>query len=249
MKTSHLFAVSTVFLLAACASSDTKITGTLGWYVYNCDDGTQFTMTPADDMSAVRLESESSKLPKSIVLASAPAGETDSGQAGGGGPGGQRFQAGNIIFVGAGEEVTITLPETVLHCEPMPSAEAPFNFGDAGEGGGVKPDVALVVSESIVGKWQSLDDPLFVREFKDGNIATDWHDGVEVSSGSFTVFDKARAPELSFPLEENAVYIQMKMSGTQDDTLTFKLAKMTPEELELIYMERGGTLRFTNMVK
>jgi len=51
-------------------------------------------------------------------------------------------------------------------------------------------------------------------------------------------------PEVPYPLEDNAVYIQMTMTGTQADTLNFKLTKLTPEELELVYMERGGVLRF-----
>ncbi len=33
--------------------------------------------------------------------------------------------------------------------------------------------------------------------------------------------------------------------GTQADTLDFKLVKLTPEELELIYLIRGGTLTYT----
>ena len=61
-------------------------------------------------------------------------------------------------------------------------------------------------------------------------------------------FEKGvNAPEVPYPLEEGKVYIQMTLTGTQADTLNFKLVKLTPEELELIYMDRGGTLRFQSI--
>jgi hypothetical protein len=40
------------------------------------------------------------------------------------------------------------------------------------------------------------------------------------------------------------VYIQATEKGTVQDTLDFKVAKLTPDELELIYMTRGGTLTY-----
>ena len=105
------------------------------------------------------------------------------------------------------------------------------DFGDDGdEGGSVDQDAALVVTESIAGKWQSLDDPLFVREFKTGGEVLDWHDGVLVSSGRFSVtFDEE-------------LYIQI--TSTSSPTLNFQLDKLTPEELELTYLDRGSILLF-----
>ncbi|MBI2613080.1 hypothetical protein HYW59_04755, partial [Candidatus Kaiserbacteria bacterium] len=52
---------------------------------------------------------------------------------------------------------------------------------------------------------------------------------------------------VAFPLVADKVYIQMTMQGTQGDTLNFSLNKLTPEELELTYMDRGGVLRFKSV--
>jgi RNAse (barnase) inhibitor barstar len=124
---------------------------------------------------------------------------------------------------------------------------APWNWGDAGEGGGIQPDVSLVVTESIQGKWQSLDDAKFTREFRSDFTVVDSYDGKANLDGLWVVFTKMNAPEISFPLEESAVYLQITEKGTPQDTLTFKVVKLTPDELELIYMDRGGVLRFKSV--
>lgn len=153
-----------------------------------------------------------------------------------------------IVFVGAGEEVQLTVGDEKAVCNPVPNSDmAPWNWGDAGEGGGVKQDVSLIVSESIVGKWQSTTDAEFVREFKDGGAVVDWHDNEPVSEGTFTVFTKEKPLLVAFPIEANAVYVQLNMSGTQADALNFKVTKLTPESLELVYMDRGGVLVFTRV--
>lgn len=125
-------------------------------------------------------------------------------------------------------------------------AVEPIQSSSSTDPGSVKQDAALIVSESIVGKWQSTDDAKFVREFKSGDVVVDSHDGKVVSEGKWVAFTKANAPlrSVAFPIDENAVYIQMTTSGTEADTLNFKVGKLTPEELELVYMERGGTLKF-----
>lgn len=162
---------------------------------------------------------------------------------------GQRYEDNAYAYVFAGEEVTITNKATtaVTTCsQPNDPNLAPVNFGDAGEGAGsVREDVRLIVSESIVGKWKSTEDAKFVREFQEGGKVQDWYDGKVVSSGTATAFTSENTLAVSFPLERDVVYIQLKMTGSQSETLNFKLNKLTPEELELTYMDRGGVLRFT----
>ncbi len=114
--------------------------------------------------------------------------------------------------------------------------------GDEGGPGSVKPDTSLVVYESIQGKWQSNEDPKSAREFKDDGSVVDIYDGKVVSTGTYSAFVKTNAPAgITLPLEDSAVYIQIKDAST---SLMFKLAKLTPEELELIYMDRGGMLTY-----
>ena len=162
---------------------------------------------------------------------------------------GQRYEDDSIAYVFAGEEVTVTdksTNATTTCSQPQDPNLAPVNFGDAGEGpGSVQQDVRLIVAESIVGKWKSTDDAKFVREFQEGGKVQDWYDGKVVSSGTATAFTSDNALAVSFPLERDVVYIQLKMSGSQAQTLNFKLNKLTPDELELTYMDRGGVLRFT----
>jgi hypothetical protein len=162
---------------------------------------------------------------------------------------GQRYEDSAYAYVFAGEEVTVTNKATgaTTRCsQPSDPNLAPVNFGDAGEGAGsVQQDVRLIVSESIVGMWRSTDDAKFVREFKEGGTVQDWYDGKVVSTGTAVAFTSENALAVSFPLERDVVYIQLKMAGSQSETLNFKLNKLTPDELELTYMDRGGVLRFT----
>lgn len=203
-----------------------------GTYPYACANGVEFTMSPSADMSTITLRPGANASFSATTLAQQE---------------GARYEGGGMRFAGAGEEVTLTIGTEAMVCNPVPSQDAaPFNWGDAGEGGGsMQPDAALVVTESIQGKWQSVDDAKFVREFKAGDKATDWYDNESVSEGLWIAFTKASAPEVPYPLQDNVVYLQMTMAGTQADTLYFKVNKLTPEELELTYMDRGGVLRFT----
>ncbi len=116
------------------------------------------------------------------------------------------------------------------------------------EAGSVKQDPALIAGETIIGTWQSTEDPKFVRVFKAGDVVEDMYDGEVVATGMWVAFVKGiDAPEVPFPLEDNAVYIQATITGSQADTLNFKLTKLTETELELVYLDRGGVLAFTRV--
>ncbi len=203
-----------------------------GEYAYQCENGSQFSMTPSESMAEVTLYAGSQGMFTGAVTVH-KMGD------------GNHYEGGNIVFGGAGEEVSLTVGNESTVCNPVPNAEmAPWNWGDAGEGGGTQQDVELIVSESIVGKWKSADDAKFVREFKAGGTVSDWYDGKVVSSGSVKVFTSVNPFAVAFPLEMGVVYVQLVMGGTQAQTLNFKLNRLTPEELEFTYMDRGGVLRF-----
>lgn len=247
MNSKILIGIVVVIILAAgggywyttldkTAATDTKTS--MGDYAYTCDNGSQFSMTPSENMAEVTLSAGSQGMFTGTVTLH-KMGD------------GNHYETTDpastlIVFSGAGEEVMLQVGSESTVCNPVPNADmAPWNWGDAGEGGGsTQPDASLVVSESIVGKWQSTDDAKFVREFKDGDRVVDWYDGKQVSSGLFVAFEKKNAPKVAFPLVENRVYLQLTMTGSQADTLTFSVNKLTPEELELTYLDRGGVLRF-----
>src|SRR3989344_8149457 len=109
----------------------------------------------------------------------------------------------------------------------------------------VKQDTSLIVTESMLGKWQSVDDAKYVREFKEKDAVVDWYDGKTVSTGLWVVFTKEKAPKVfPYTMDTSSVYLQLTMTGSQADTLNFKISKMTLEELQLVYLDRGGVLTF-----
>lgn len=108
-------------------------------------------------------------------------------------------------------------------------------------------DDSSAVSAGIIGVWQSMDDAKFVREFKADGTASDSYDTKAPTSDTWTVFTAATPLTVPFPLEAGAVYVQLTSVGDTKETLNFKVSKLTSTELELIYMDRGGALRFTRV--
>lgn len=209
----------------------------LGSYGYTCDNGSQFAMTPSADTRSLKLSAGSQGMFSGDITLS-KVGE------------GARYEANvlgsPVVFTGAGEEVRLTVGSATAVCNPVPSQEmAPWNWGDAAEGGGIKQDTSLIVTENMLGKWQSVDDAKFVREFKAGDVVVDWYDGKTVSTGLWVAFTKEKAPKIfPYTMDTSSVYAQLTMTGSQADTLNFKVSKVTPEDLELVYLDRGGVLRF-----
>ena len=222
------------FWLITNSKTAVPVADDLGTYAYVCDNGSEFTMAHGFRR---RVHPPYTRYWRDLLHGDACESRVDRYA---------RFEGGGVVFIGAGEGVQLTTGGATFVCNPKPNPDSPpWNWGDAGEGGGVKQDAVLIVSESIVGKWQSVDDTKFTREFKAGGVVEDRYENKVVSSGLWVAFEKGiNAPEVPYPLEGDVVYIQMTMSGTQADTLNFKLTKLTPEELELIYMDRGGVLKF-----
>lgn len=171
---------------------------------------------------------------------------------------GYRYENASVAYVFAGEEANVinkTTGKSTACSQPFDPNNSPVNFGDAGEGGGtaqVDRDIPALVSQSIGGKWRSTTDAKFVREFRDGGAVIDYYNGKKVSEGKWVVFDSsnatsAKVSKVSFPVEAGAVYVQMIVSASSADNLNFKITKLTPESLDLVYMDRGGNLSFTRI--
>ncbi len=165
---------------------------------------------------------------------------------------GQTYEDANYKYVFAGEEATVLNKangRSTTCSQPVDGNNAPVNFGDSGEGAGINQDATIAVSANLLGRWKSNDDPKFVREFKENGVTTDIYEDKEVSVGTWTLFTKEKplVTPVEFPLDTGAVYIEMIDAGAQTEKYHFKVTKVTPEELELIYMSRGGTLTFTRM--
>lgn len=146
-------------------------------------------------------------------------------------------------FAGEGVTVAHAYGAGTVCTQPFDANNAPYNFGDAGTAN--LPDIAGVVNESIKGTWVSIDDESFVREFRDNGELIDSYAGEAEAPGTWEVFTNTAGVETTFPQEPNVFYLEIKTGTSTADILHFTIAKVTPEDLELIYMARGNILRFT----
>jgi len=90
---------------------------TWGTYPYTCDDDSTFDMSPAQDMSTLKLAFVDGRI---FTLGKAEASS------------GVRYEGReNMVFTAQGETVQLLSEQTTLTCKPVPNPdEAPFNFGD-----------------------------------------------------------------------------------------------------------------------
>ena len=160
------------------------------------------------------------------------------------------YEVGDYTYTFVGEEVTVrnSRTDTTTSCnQPFDANTAPYNFGDMGEGGGEEPDLIIEATKNIKGQWRSVDDEKFTRDFMSDGTVTDSYEGSDDTVGTwlvFTINSKVAAP---FPLEKNTAYLKITTDIGASEVMYYKLSKVTPEELELIYMDRGGALRFTRL--
>lgn len=161
-----------------------------------------------------------------------------------------RFSDSLFTYTFAGESATVTdhTSNTSTVCrQPFDPNNAPYNFGDAGEGGGSEQNnPAAAVNENILGMWRSLDDQRFNREFRADGTFLDIYEGASDTVGVWRAYNGRNLPEpVDFEPENNAVYLILTDDITPELVMYFLVAKLTPEEMELVYMDRGGVLRFT----
>ena len=103
------------------------------------------------------------------------------------------------------------------------------------------------VNSLIAGRWQSEEDSNFVREFKADGTAIDYYDEQPAPSqtnGSWKLFSSSNPEQVAFPIRENEVYLKMTFGK---ENYHFAVLAVTPEKLELMYMERGGILQFARL--
>lgn len=108
-------------------------------------------------------------------------------------------------------------------------------------------ETALAVEDGLVGKWQSNEDSKFTREFKNDGTVVDGYEGTVPTQGKWAVFSDKNPIDVAFSLEPNTTYVQIVFNNDSSQALNFKVVKLTPEELDLIYMDRGGSLSFKRL--
>jgi hypothetical protein len=96
--------------------------GAFGTYSYTCDNGTAFDMVLSSNASSVTLKAQGAAPFSEVVL------EQKSGPT-------YATPEGEVVLVGEGEEIRLTVGAANMVCNPTPSdTMAPFNWGGEGEG-------------------------------------------------------------------------------------------------------------------
>ena len=95
----------------------------MGTYVYECDEHVMFTVTPADEMTSIKISPVvGAAYPPELTLLpmATPAGKK-----------GKWFGDDKYIFTGEGESVTLAKEGDSLNCSPVSDPNnAPWNWGD-----------------------------------------------------------------------------------------------------------------------
>ena len=109
-------------------------------------------------------------------------------------------------------------------------------------GDGVVSPEANVVTQAMIGTWQSAEDTEFTREFKEDGTFVD-RDGEVAEEGIWGVFtvDMAAAGTTTTGLVPGVVYLQITIDGTSSYFIVARAA----DTLELRYLDREGQENFT----
>ncbi len=97
-----------------------KAVPSLGVYAYQCDNGSDFKMEPANNLMSIELiPTENSDFKKDNTLMKVATAN------------GALYQGNGITFKALGEKVSLQTYATTTNCGPKQvEGEAPFNFGD-----------------------------------------------------------------------------------------------------------------------
>jgi membrane-bound inhibitor of C-type lysozyme len=109
-------------------------------------------------------------------------------------------------------------------------------------------DPRIVMAEtSLVGKWSAEDDRNFEREIKGDGTVTDSYgspDGEVKSYSKWELFTSDNPPAgVEFQLNNKDVYVK-QTDGRTDSVTFYRVMSVTPTELELVNMTKGGGTRF-----
>lgn len=94
----------------------------MGTYAYQCANGSQFSMSPSDDMSEIYIQPGAGASFQAATLAKMGEGNVFETVV---------TDGENITLSGNGETVLLVVEDKETTCNPVPDTEnAPFNFGD-----------------------------------------------------------------------------------------------------------------------
>lgn len=196
-------------------------------YAYTCQNSMQFSLSPAEDFSWLAIFlGENANFPQQTLS--------------------YRDNVSGMRYMGAGVEITASDDSVILalmtgttSCSRAEGSDAISWDTDTTD---IGQNLALIVTESIIGSWRGTGDTKFTREFKPDGTYADTQAG-KTTNGLWFAFTSKNAPEVSFPLEENHVYLQF--ADANGAVSYAKVTTMTLGDLQLTYMDRPGILTFT----
>lgn len=102
------------------------------------------------------------------------------------------------------------------------------------------------VRASIAGTWQSDDDANFVRELRADGTVVDTYAGAEdaTTEGTWSFVADPSREQAELPSGADVKVIKIQFP---EEALYFALTSLSPAHLELSYLSRGNTLRFTRV--
>lgn len=97
-------------------------------------------------------------------------------------------------------------------------------------------------NKTISGRWMSLDDEKFIREFSEDLTFKDIYEGEVIVGGVWYVFDSNNTPsEFIYPVESGKNYLVMNDTSA---SLSFMINELTKDKLVLFYLDSGAVLEF-----
>lgn len=102
-------------------------------------------------------------------------------------------------------------------------------------------------SDQLYGTWESVDDEKFRRTFFTNGTYRDTYEGAPFAetNGTWDTYPAHRAPDmLPFPPQAGNQYLELRDG---QEVLYFTIASVSERALELVYLNRGGSLRFTKV--
>lgn len=193
-------------------------------YAYECANGIHFSVTPAEDRTWVMIDpDENATFPQQVL---AYQDNID----------GAFYNNTSFALSGSGKSIQIKFDTATTSCNPVSDNDA-YDW----DANGIERDLALVLTNTIVGKWKDVERPTFVREFKTDGVYIDRVNGTESGRGLWFAFTNNNAPPVNFTLEKNNVYLQMAAGDTVE---YLKVINLTPTDLSMVYMDRAGVLNY-----
>ena len=98
-------------------------------------------------------------------------------------------------------------------------------------------------SQLLLGSWQSVEDPKFVRTFSADGHVTDSYDGMSDAtvSGHWDLVDDPASVPANLPVVKDARVLSIEFP---EEALFFAVTGVSEDHLSLVYLTGNGTLEF-----